>query len=185
MKHFREASRAAEEVIQRHEDVLDRAVLVDDVFGRIRVIVWLRPEAPSGVADHLRAALEEAAGVFWAGDLWVASGASSADLAVYDTAWEEGAEITTKLRRSSRRRTRGFWLDPPDERAWALPEEGGGTPIVSFYSFRGGVGRTTALALFAIRRARKGERLAVLDLDFNAPGAGTLLAPSEISEQWP
>ena len=51
--------------------------------------------------------------------------------------------------------------------------------MVAFYSFKGGVGRTTAAASFAIQRARVGERVAVLDLDIEAPGIGTLLDPGE------
>jgi cellulose biosynthesis protein BcsQ len=51
--------------------------------------------------------------------------------------------------------------------------------VVAFYSFKGGVGRTTALASFAIQRARAGERLVVLDLDIEAPGIGTLLDAGE------
>ena len=38
----------------------------------------------------------------------------------------------------------------------------------------GGVGRSTALAAFAIQRARLGERVAVVDLDLDAPGIGAL-----------
>ncbi|MCC6558113.1 MAG: hypothetical protein IT372_34630 [Polyangiaceae bacterium] len=37
------------------------------------------------------------------------------------------------------------------------------------------MGRTTALASYAIARARRGERVAVVDLDLDAPGIGRLL----------
>jgi len=44
-------------------------------------------------------------------------------------------------------------------------------PIVSFYSYKGGVGRTTALALFASHYSiHKGKRVFVIDCDFEAPG---------------
>jgi hypothetical protein len=45
-----------------------------------------------------------------------------------------------------------------------------------FYSFKGGLGRSTILASFAIQRARAGERVCVLDLDLDSPGVGRLLA---------
>ncbi|WP_170229470.1 tyrosine-protein kinase family protein [Polyangium fumosum] len=51
--------------------------------------------------------------------------------------------------------------------------------MVVFYSFKGGVGRTTALAAMAIQLARMGERVFVVDVDLDAPGAGTLLSPDE------
>jgi len=67
--------------------------------------------------------------------------------------------------------------DPPWE---ADIDEGGGPPVLVFYSFKGGVGRSTALAAFAIQRARMGERIAVVDFDLDAPGAGVLLAADEM-----
>ncbi|MEI8373241.1 MAG: hypothetical protein WCJ35_10465 [Planctomycetota bacterium] len=59
-------------------------------------------------------------------------------------------------------------------------------PIVVFYSFKGGVGRSTALASFAIQRARVGERVVVIDFDLDAPGVGVLLAadPSGMIASW-
>jgi len=180
--HFNEACRATESALQQNERLLERAVLIDDVFGRVRVVAWFAENVPPNAAERLREDLASAAGPFWAGDLWVARGASGADLQVYETAWKEAAEITPKLRRSSRRRTRGFWLEAPGEPAWLLPDGGGAAPIVAFYSFKGGVGRTTALSSFAVLRARKGERVAVLDLDLDAPGVGLLLDPGEFSQ---
>jgi cellulose biosynthesis protein BcsQ len=183
MMHFRQARQAAATLLQQNESRLDRAVLIEDVFGKIRVVVWFAAEVPPSAADDLRGALRQASGPFWSGDLWVASGAPAADLEVYETAWKGGDEITMKLRRSSRRRTRGFWLDAPDKPAWTLPDEGGAAPVVAFYSFKGGVGRTTALSSFAVLRARKGDRVVVLDLDLDAPGVGLLLDPGEISQR--
>ena len=44
-------------------------------------------------------------------------------------------------------------------------------PIVSFYSYKGGVGRTTTLALFASYFAlHHGKKVFIIDCDFEAPG---------------
>ncbi|HEY3309623.1 MAG TPA: hypothetical protein VGJ93_14310 [Desulfuromonadaceae bacterium] len=44
-------------------------------------------------------------------------------------------------------------------------------PIVSFYSYKGGVGRTTALALFAASYAmHDSKKVIIIDCDFEAPG---------------
>jgi len=44
-------------------------------------------------------------------------------------------------------------------------------PVVSFYSYKGGVGRTTALVLFANYLAyHKGKKVVIIDFDFEAPG---------------
>ncbi len=41
---------------------------------------------------------------------------------------------------------------------------------VTFYSFRGGVGRTMALANVAAHLARQGQRVFLIDFDLEAPG---------------
>ena len=44
-------------------------------------------------------------------------------------------------------------------------------PIVSFYSYKGGVGRSTTLAAFASHHARRtGAKVLIIDCDFEAPG---------------
>lgn len=50
------------------------------------------------------------------------------------------------------------------------------TPIVTFYSYKGGVGRSTSLAIVARLLAKDGYKVAVLDFDLEAPGQLTLLA---------
>jgi MinD-like ATPase involved in chromosome partitioning or flagellar assembly len=43
-------------------------------------------------------------------------------------------------------------------------------PVVTFYSYKGGVGRTTTLAFFASHYAKQGKKVMILDCDFEAPG---------------
>ncbi|WP_295385436.1 P-loop NTPase [uncultured Thiodictyon sp.] len=50
---------------------------------------------------------------------------------------------------------------------------------VIFYSYKGGVGRTTALVHTAFHLARAGKRVAVIDLDVEAPGLHTVLPRSD------
>ena len=55
---------------------------------------------------------------------------------------------------------------------WPLREQ---TPtIVSFYSYKGGVGRSTLVAIVAAILARTGDRVVIVDLDLEAPGQQTL-----------
>nr|WP_240807254.1 AAA family ATPase [Polyangium spumosum] len=195
--HIAEARRNAVHALStlvEAEESIEKAVLGQDLFGLLRVILWLRPGAEEGA---LRARVEGAlagSGRFWTGQVWISSAKTSrADKLVYSSAWDEGITVPgiDKFRIDDRTRTRTAWLPrfrtPPWEasRKWrpakAETKEDGtpakGPPIVVFYSFKGGVGRTTALAAFAIQRAREGERVLVIDMDLDAPGAGTLLAP--------
>ncbi|MCI9533387.1 MAG: AAA family ATPase [Lachnospiraceae bacterium] len=47
--------------------------------------------------------------------------------------------------------------------------------IITFYSYKGGVGRTTALAMVALQMARKGKKVFAIDMDLEAPGLSTIL----------
>jgi hypothetical protein len=51
------------------------------------------------------------------------------------------------------------------------------TPVVTFFSCKGGVGRSTALAVAASAFSHAGRNVMVLDLDLEAPGLGTMLLP--------
>jgi cellulose biosynthesis protein BcsQ len=46
--------------------------------------------------------------------------------------------------------------------------------IVSFYSFKGGVGRTTCMGILACQLARQGKKVICIDLDIEAPGVASL-----------
>lgn len=59
------------------------------------------------------------------------------------------------------------WLLPPKEPA--------SKPRIAFVSIKGGVGRSTALAVMAAHLSACGLRVLVIDLDLEAPGIGTML----------
>lgn len=181
-KHLDESRRDAITAMKKvlSEDAsIERAVLIDDLFGRIRAVVW---GSPNRAAEHQRLVCErlrEAAGPFWTGEVWHASLASGTDQLVYDRAWNEGRTVSDRLRLTDRVRNRTAWFAPLREPPWSSSGPEAGAPIVVFYSFKGGVGRSTALAAFAIQRARAGERVGVIDLDLDAPGVGSLLAADD------
>lgn len=66
------------------------------------------------------------------------------------------------------------WLSVPSKPPWPLISDKT-PPIVTFHSFKGGVGRSTLLASYAISAAAQNRRVAVVDLDLEAPGVGSLL----------
>jgi MinD-like ATPase involved in chromosome partitioning or flagellar assembly len=51
-------------------------------------------------------------------------------------------------------------------------------PRIVFSSLKGGVGRSTALCVTASDLAARGQNVLVIDLDFEAPGLGSLMLPS-------
>ncbi|WP_029294385.1 P-loop ATPase, Sll1717 family [Chryseobacterium hispalense] len=50
------------------------------------------------------------------------------------------------------------------------------TQVISFYSFKGGVGRTTSTVLTAILLARLGKKVMLVDFDLEAPGISSIFA---------
>ncbi len=49
--------------------------------------------------------------------------------------------------------------------------------VVTFYSFKGGVGRSTALGLVAGILATRNRRVVVVDFDLEAPGISIMFQP--------
>ena len=54
--------------------------------------------------------------------------------------------------------------------------------LVSFYSFKGGVGRTTAMMMAAIGAAKIGKKVVVLDFDLEAPGVSSFFPEEALSQ---
>ncbi len=52
-------------------------------------------------------------------------------------------------------------------------------PILTFFSCKGGVGRSTALAVTAAALSDIGQDVMIVDLDLEAPGIGTILLPAD------
>lgn len=66
------------------------------------------------------------------------------------------------------------------ESNWAhIAPETGSVPRIVFFSIKGGVGRSTALAATAWHLAQTGKRVLVLDLDLESPGLSSALLPPE------
>lgn len=66
------------------------------------------------------------------------------------------------------------------EANWSsIAPESTGAPRIVFFSIKGGVGRSTALAVSAWALAQAGKRVLVLDLDLESPGLSSGLLPSE------
>ena len=72
-----------------------------------------------------------------------------------------------KIRVVDRRMVGADWLLPP--------KAGSAIPRIAFVSIKGGVGRSTALAVMAAHLSARGLRVLAIDLDLEAPGIGAML----------
>jgi hypothetical protein len=96
---------------------------------------------------------------------------SDSDIGVFE--WIEHPSYTGFVRIVERRIVGQDWLQAPKEPLENVP------PIVVFGSHKGGVGRSTALAVAANALAQNNLNVLVLDLDLEAPGLGGILLPEE------
>jgi MinD-like ATPase involved in chromosome partitioning or flagellar assembly len=178
-------------------NVVARYCIIRDVRGRVRLVVGAAAEATPALAA-LEAALRQALGEYFAPPIICdRTGDELARLArtllerssgQWPAGWprsvqnilgagETAIEIPARWTGIDRTIGKEAWLAstvpaPP----WPLVE-GKTPPIVTFHSFKGGVGRTTLVAAFAVRLASRNPpvRVAVVDLDLEAPGIGSLL----------
>lgn len=184
--HFDEAKPAAETALREwlgRMPQVTKALLIGDLFGKLRLAIWSSAEQDT---TSLEQALRERCGVWWSGEVLHVEQADEVTRELYARTsiqgWPHPEEPRFLVLDRHRSRTAWF-VDEPDP-LWSTPDSH--PPIVVFYSFKGGLGRTTILASFAIQRARAGERVCVLDLDLDSPGIGQLLASDAegLTAQW-
>ena len=165
--------------------------LLRDLRGRLRLHVTRPATArwPTTATADLKRAL---ANVVPFGTDVVYFGGSNTDpfeqiVARDRTRLERGSAAWFKL---ERRFSKDAWIleQGRDQQPWSIDDNaappGGAAqpPVISFYGFKGGVGRTTALAAFALYVAEAlGLNVVVVDLDLEAPGVSTLLLGDDIS----
>lgn len=171
-------------------DSVTRACLVRDLEGRVRLVLELARVDALNVPE-LENRVAVALGGYFTGPILTTGGAPDERRlakAIIDQATEwprtwvldpdpiTGAPITpfASWRVLQRLHTKHAWLSAePVEPPWPLSS--GMPAIVSFYSFKGGVGRTTLLAAVARLLAASGKRVVLIDLDLEAPGLGAFL----------
>jgi hypothetical protein len=175
--HFDEAKDAAIAVARNWAGAQApnvKIMLVVDLFGKLRLALWAGGDLDTAGISH---ELATGCGSWWADEVLQVDTLDPVTRQVYEAAWQASPsddEGEPRLRVHDRHRSRTAWFAAPVDPLWAAPEAG--PPVVVFYSFKGGLGRSTLLASFAIQRARLGERVCVLDFDLDSPGAGRLLA---------
>lgn len=175
MTTFDEISRVLSDALNEYRttvSALEWLLINRDLNGRVRLIA---PESAKGDATT-RSAIEKLAQMLAER---LAPHAHTDVGVLYET--EEATargnapcylvEDFGNIRLVDRLATEGNWTD-------IAPETGGARRIV-FYSIKGGVGRSTALAATAWRLAQDRKRVLVLDLDLESPGLTTTLLPSD------
>ncbi|KYG11181.1 hypothetical protein BE21_08400 [Sorangium cellulosum] len=186
---------------QRHE-----VTVVRDVEGRIRIILGTHDPATAPLPDQptlqaMAAALGARLGAWLsAAPIWL----DSAPHPKKKMEPEKRAEnLALQLARTYR--VPAPWASQASDPSWFLLERHAAKrawvgevepnppwtigevdssqkpPVLTFFSHKGGVGRSTALVATALHLARAGKKVAVVDLGIEAPGLASLVLPGEPS----
>lgn len=163
------------------KDSIEEVLVLRDLRGRVRLFLKPKPGAEpsvSKVCGRLQPILERELGHFW-GKVIEPDTEKGAFADVLRPVRDERQPIKPaseypKWWIIERHTTKSGWTLRQHEPPWPLVKQA--PAIVSFYSHKGGVGRTTALCAVAIHAARKGRKVVAVDLDLEAPALGTLLA---------
>jgi CobQ/CobB/MinD/ParA nucleotide binding domain len=174
---FSDALPKAQALIEAEPEFRGDVTLVRDVYGRIRIALPVRPQPfPRTFAQRFH----EALGAFSPGQkqLFLFKQDMFAPEILFDSPdrlpLPARAGLTLYL--LDRQVTGQDWLqdwlrEPLATRRPEAPQR------VTFFGLKGGVGRSTALAVLAWRLARAGRRVLVVDLDLESPGLGSVLLP--------
>lgn len=164
------------EILAAHRDKiaqLEWLIINRDLNGRVRFIA---PEQARG-EEALRAGIET---IYQTLAARLAPHAYQADTGIlYETNPEQARHGASSYALNGFNNV--YMVDRlATEANWArISPETQGAPRIVFFSIKGGVGRSTALAATAWQLAQAGKRVLVLDLDLESPGLSSALLPSE------
>ena len=185
-KHFDEARSAAiskmAKILAEHPTEITACAVVDDLFGRVSINIWLRSDGQK-IEKQIKETLTAACGQFWTNRIHTSKNPEPEkdENPLMQLAWEQGIPHSdnTKLRINDRVRHHSAWFLPQDQFGpiWRREE---GPPVVVFHGFKGGAGRTTLLASYALAHSRRGHHVVAVDMDLDAPGIGVLLAADAV-----
>lgn len=169
---------------------LQSVTIIRDVSGKIRLFLEPLPELSLQESETTDLAnfLSQNLGSYYGSDIWLPTGEQDGYKALIETiqqervpaSWDDATAIP-RWYVLERHVAKQAWTnqragEPPWQQE--LVDQGYKPAIISFFSFKGGVGRTTTLVATAVTLARYGHRVAIVDLDLEAPGLSTIFSPS-------
>jgi cellulose biosynthesis protein BcsQ len=171
---------------------LQAVTIVRDVKGQVHLFLEGHPPNADEQAQLSQVlSSEQWLGPYWTGDIWLAEGnrkqpAFAMSEIIRDqrsgAPWETGAPppVWYVLERHVAKQS---WTERPSrpQPPWQLSDviEGRAPAVIACFSFKGGVGRTTVAGAAGLVLARHGHRVALADLDLEAPGLGSMFLVPE------
>ena len=173
---------------------LESVTIIRDVNGKIRI--FIEPLENNTIEESettdLNTLLSTELGKYYGNDIWLPRGNNDAYKSLIKTikdervfaSWDNGLKPRWYIleRHIAKQAWTGNQVGTP---LWSedLVENKHKPAIISFFSFKGGVGRTSTLVATALTLARNGHRVAIVDLDLEAPGLATIFSPDDVDNQ--
>ena len=167
--------------IQELSRRFDEITIVRNAEGVISLFVCPKPE--QSLIQELDDKLNQYLGPFWSGTIRP-FGKEPSDTALRDfiqaeriiAPWDDPTK-TPRWYILERVVSKHAWFLRKGSMPWSFEDvESGKPPIVVFHSFKGGMGRTTAMVFSALALASEGFKVAIVDLDLEAPGLSSFFA---------
>jgi cellulose biosynthesis protein BcsQ len=183
----------AETIENQLTQYLQTITIIRDVAGKIRL--FLEPtesvELPENAINDCDRLLREKLGPYYGEDIWLPGGEQDAYKALIEAIvqqriladWDD--ETSPRWYILERHLAKHTWtIEHQGNPPWAVEyvDRGYKPAVVAFFSFKGGVGRTTTLAATALTLARNGHRVAIVDLDLEAPGLSAIFSPQSLDD---
>ena len=169
---FQEALENAIQLVEQHyADLGGQPVLVRDLYGRIRIALPI--EAPTDETtqhNDLATLFEQALGNFSPQSVFLYRDELFDSDAIFNSPDKINISETPRIDLLDRQITGQDWLRQPIASQTSIQR-------VTLFGIKGGVGRSTALAVWAWYLAQQGKRVLILDLDLESPGIGQTLLP--------
>lgn len=169
MIHFDEVKDKVIVFVKKTKEVDNEYYIVRDVYGKISIYIIGDTDI-----DKLYFELKDVISEAWIGQIRILE----KDSVLLEEIISCSKEIESQIYYSERQLVKRSW------RGVQCRSSDTNSKVVTFYSYKGGVGRTTTLALTALQMAREGKKVVALDLDLEAPGLSTVLKP-ENAKQYP
>jgi MinD-like ATPase involved in chromosome partitioning or flagellar assembly len=172
---------------------LESVTIIRDVYGAIRLYLEHNDNFKPKKVDitTLETSLSQKLGSYYGNDIWLPQGEQDSYKPLIKVIIDERVPAEWNDDTVS---PRWYILERHvAKKAWTDKKDSGSPPweqehvdkeykpaIVTFFSFKGGAGRTTGLVACALALARRGHRIAIVDLDLEAPGLFTIFFPDDL-----
>lgn len=193
MVSFENTIQIAKQVFQSWSDysTLREVTVIRDVFGHLAFLLSTNTPAEPNIAG-IKSALQSSLGPYFSGRIMWCEGKHNNletytiqeidrlrqfDAAINGCNWYHVERVIAKK----------AWLDRNEsvDPIWSYTDACTGTKpkVVTFYSFKGGMGRTTALAATALILAQQGKCVLAIDTDVEAPGLSTIFFDDHVIQK--